>query len=172
MPTLSLHGVVRGDLPIPGSDPWYASPSDPALTVMTDFRERSSITVSENAPIDLALDHMKHNGVRCAFAIDDLRRVVVGLVTAYDIMSEKPMRHMKSAKTPRRDIRVSDIMQPIAEWRVLDVKDLEPATVASVSRLFDQTGLTHIPVMERTASGESQLRGLLSAAKVKRLLSR
>jgi hypothetical protein len=33
-----------------GADPWHAAPNDPALK------------------------HMKHNGVRCAFAIDDARR--------------------------------------------------------------------------------------------------
>jgi hypothetical protein len=32
--------------------------------------------------------------------------------------------------------------------------------------------LTHVPVMETGEAGEQRLRGLLSAAKVKRLLSR
>jgi hypothetical protein len=32
--------------------------------------------------------------------------------------------------------------------------------------------MTHVPVMETSETGEQRLRGLLSAAKVKRLLSR
>jgi hypothetical protein len=59
-----------------------------------------------------------------------------------------------------------------SDWRVLDIKDIEQATVASVTRLFEATGLTHIPVMETSESGEQRLRGLLSGAKVRRLLSR
>jgi CBS domain-containing protein len=170
MPNLAVHAVTSKSLRIPGSDPWFADPGDPALSVMTDFREHASVTVAETATIDAALEHMKHNGVRCAFAIDEQRRVVVGLVTAYDIMSEKPMRHMQSMASPRRDVLVRDIMQGIAEWRVVDIKDIEQATVAAVSRLFEQTRLTHIPVMEADEGGEQRLRGLLSGAKVRRLL--
>jgi hypothetical protein len=74
--------------------------------------------------------------------------------------------------SPRRDVQVRDIMQGVGEWRVLDIKDIEQATVASVSRLFDATGLTHVPVMETSETGEQRLRGLLSGAKVRRLLAR
>jgi hypothetical protein len=63
-------------------------------------------------------------------------------------------------------------MARVAEWRVADVKDIERVTVAAVARLFDDTRLTHIAVMETSESGEPRLRGLLSAAKVKRLLTR
>jgi CBS-domain-containing membrane protein len=171
MPTLSLHPVSSQDLHIPGAEPWHAAPGDPALSVMTDFRERTSVTIAETATIDAALEHMKHNGVRCAFAVDEARRVVVGLITAYDIMSEKPMRHMQAMASPRREVQVRDVMHSINEWRVLDIKDVERATVASVSRLFELTGLTHVPVMETGEFGEQRLRGLLSGAKVRRLLA-
>jgi hypothetical protein len=95
---------------------------------------------------------------------------VVGLITAYDIMSEKPMRHMQSMAAPRRDVLVRDIMQGIAEWQVADIKDIEQVNVAAVARLFDETQLTHIPVMETGEDGDQRLRGLLSGAKVRRLL--
>ena len=172
MPRLTLRTVTNQSLPIPGADPWYAAPDDPALSVMTDFRERASVTVSETAPIDAALEHMKHTGVRSAFAVDETRRVVVGLVTAYDIMSEKPMRHMQFVESPRREVQVRDIMHGISDWRVVDIRDIESAKVASVFQLFEETGLTHIPVMETGRHGEPRLRGLLSGAKVRRLLSK
>ena len=172
MPTLSLHAVASKNLKIPGADAWHAAPNDPALTVMTDFRERSSVTVGETESIDAALEHMKHTGVRCAFAIDEAHGVVVGLITAYGIMGETPMRHMQQTGSPRHKVQVREIMQGVAEWRVLDVKDLEQATVAEVSRLFEKTGLTHIAVMESGERGEQRLRGLLSGAKLRRLLSK
>ena len=46
------------------------------------------------------------------------------------------------------------------------------AIVARVSRLLGATELTHVPVMETSEVGEQRLRGLLSGAKVRRLLSR
>ena len=36
--------------------------------------------------------------------------------------------------------------------------------------MFNDTGLTHLPVMETTEGNQQRLRGLLSFAKVKRLL--
>jgi CBS domain-containing protein len=172
MNILSLTVVTNSSLQIPGLEPWYADPQDPALTVMTDFRERASVIVPDTAVIDEALAHMRHTGVRCAFAIDDPRRVVVGLITAYDITGEKPMQYMQSRAVPRREVLVRDIMQEISECRVADIKQVERATVAAVSNMFAKNRLTHVPVMETSETGEQRLRGLLSAARVKRLLSR
>ena len=168
---LTLNTLARDALDIPGADPWHANPGDPALTVMTDFRERTSVTIGETATIDAALEHMKHTGVRCAFATDDARRLLVGMITAYDITSEKPMRHIRSVDGRREDVLVRDIMQKTADWRVADIRQIEQATVASVARMFQETRLTHIAVMEKGESGALRLRGLLSAARVKRLLA-
>jgi CBS domain containing-hemolysin-like protein len=167
MTHLSLRSLHADSLKIPGTDPWHADPEDPATTVMTDFRERASVTVSEAATIDSALEHMKHAGVRSAFAIDVDAHVVVGLITAYDITSEKPMR---TAHTPRSQVLVRDIMQKIADWRVIEFADLEHSTVAAIVGLFEATALTHIPVTETTGQGMT-LRGLLSSARIKKLLS-
>ena len=172
MNAVILGQVTGTSLPIPGEDPWFAEPGGPALSVMTDFRERASVTIAETANIDAALEHMKHTGVRSAFAIDEARGSVVGIITAYDIMSEKPMRHMQSLATPRREVLVRDVMQPIADWRVADIRDVQRATVADVAKMFEATRLTHVPVMEDDATGGRRLRGLLSAARVRRVLSR
>jgi len=172
MPKLTLSPLTTTRLQIPGADRWYANPGDPALSVMTDFRERSSVTVPETLAIDAALEHMKHTGVRCAFAIDEPQRQVAGLITAYDIMGEKPMRLMQAASTARAQIRVKDLMTRLPDWQVVDVKLIERHTVAAVAKLFDESLLTHIVVTESDAQGTQRLRGILSASKVRRLLSR
>jgi CBS domain containing-hemolysin-like protein len=167
MAHLLLHSIAVESLQIPGADPWHANPHDPAVTVMTDFRERSSVTVVESATIDSALEHMKHTGVRSAFVIDAERQVVVGLITAYDITSEKPMQLLH---TPRHEVLVRDIMEKISEWRVIDFAALTHATVAAVAQLFEETRRTHIPVMENSERGTLTLRGLLSSARVRKVL--
>ena len=55
MNSLTLIWVSATSLQIPGADPWHARPSDPALSVMTDFRERSSVTIPSMATIDACL---------------------------------------------------------------------------------------------------------------------
>jgi hypothetical protein len=169
---LTLTPLSATALQIPGADRWFANPHDPALSVMTDFRERSSVTVPEIITIDAALDHMKHTGVRCAFAIDEGKRQVLGLITAYDILGEKPMRHMRLTSTVRSQVLVKDLMLRLPEWRVVHVKQIEHHTVAAVAQLFDETLLTHIVVVETDDHGLQRLRGILSAAKVRRLLAR
>jgi CBS domain-containing protein len=171
MSILPLTLVTSTCFQIPGLDPWHADPQDPALTVMTDFRERASVTVADTALIDEALEHMRHTGVRCAFAIDDRRSIVVGLITAYDVTGEMPMQFMQAEAIPRREVQVRDIMREISECPVADIKQIERATVAAVWNMFAKNLLTHVPVVETSDTGEQRLRGLLSAAKVKRLLS-
>ncbi len=169
---LTLSPLSATALQIPGADRWYAKPTDPALSVMTDFRERSSVTVPEMITIDSALEHMKHTGVRCAFAVDEAQRQVLGLITAYDIMGEKPMRHTRLTSTLRAQVLVKDLMLRLPEWHVAHVKHIERHTVAAVAQLFDETLLTHIVVVETDDHGVERLRGILSAAKVRRLLSK
>lgn len=158
-------------LPIPGTEPWHVGPDEPALRVMTDFRERPSVTVADADRIDAALEHMRHAGVRCAFVVDHDRQCVVGLVTAYDIVSEKPMRLMLAAGSPRRDIVVRDIMVKVEDWRVVDLRDLRELTVGDLHDWFGRSGTTHLPVMESAPEGARRLRGLLSAAKVRRVIT-
>jgi CBS domain-containing protein len=172
MPALNLRTISNTSLPVPGADPWFAAPDDPALTAMTDFRERSSVTVRHGDPIDAALEHMKHAGVRSAFVVEAQTRNVVGLITAYDIMGDKPMRYVQDHRTRRSEVIVRDIMRPLAELQCVDIRDVERSTIASVAQMFDETGLTHVPVIEEDGQGAQRLRGLLSAARVRKLLVR
>lgn len=172
MPTtrLKLKSILSDSLPIPGAESWYVRATDPALSVMIDFRSRSSVTLSETATVDEALGHMKHTGVRCAFVVDEKNSAVVGMLTAYDILGEKPQQHMRFTGLSHDDVLVKDIMQKISDWRVADFKNIEQSTVGDVLEVFKETGVTHLPVMETTENNEQRLRGLLSFAKVKRLL--
>lgn len=172
MPTtkLKLKTIKSESLPIPGTESWYVTATDPASLVMIDYHSRSSVTVSETSTLDEALGHMKHAGVRCAFVVDEKKKVVVGMITSYDILGEKPQQYMRLAGVDHDDVLVRDIMQKIGDWRVADIKDIEHSTVGDLLEMFKATGVSHLPVMETTENNEQRLRGLLSFSKVKRLL--
>ena len=171
-PRLKLKSTQAHSLPIPGEEPWYVSEADPAQLVMIDFRSRHSVTVPETSNLEVALEHMKHAGVRCAFVIDEKESAVVGMITSYDILGEKPQQHMHFTNVGHDDVLVKDIMQKISDWRIADIKDIEQSTVLDVLEVFSDIGVTHLPVMEATEGNEQRLRGLLSYAKVKRLLAK
>jgi CBS domain-containing protein len=170
---LVLHALTTG-LGVPDSADWQADLTDPARSVMTDFHERSMVVVDGERQIDDALDVMKHAGVRSAFVLDGLHTVVVGLVTAYDILGEKPLRHLHSIGcrpfgSSRRDVVVADIMEPVETWKVVRLADVDAATVGCVLDAFKRTGRTHLPVVEGALGEAPRLRGVFSAAKLMRL---
>lgn len=169
--SLKLKSMIGDNVPVPGAEPWYARENDPALLAMIDYRSRSLVTVTEDAPIADALEHLKHVGVRCAFVVDKARNAVIGMVTTHDITGEKPQKHMHFTGVGRDNVQVKDIMQKMSDWRVLNLKDIEQSTIKDVLAVFHRAGVTHLPVMEMAEHGQSFLRGLFSFAKVKRLLA-
>ena len=170
-------------LKVPG-DPVLAKPSVPAgtvkldypaLNVMTDFLQATPITVDGETPIDEALQHMIHAGVRLLFVIGRDSRLS-GLITANDLQGEKPIRHMQAIECMDRtcswrEVRVQDIMTPVAVWEVLDYGTVCRATVARIVATFKIAGRRHLLVVERSAQpGPCIVRGLFSASRLEREL--
>ncbi|MEQ1516024.1 MAG: CBS domain-containing protein [Usitatibacteraceae bacterium] len=173
--SLELKSIPGSSLNAPGGDPWLVSRTDPAHSVMTDFHERSAVVVPGDSPIDAALEHLKHTGTRSAFVVSKDAKQVLGMITAYDIQGEKPIRHLQSVgcthnTCSRDDVLVQDIMEKAADWQVADIKDVENSSIDMVLDLFRATGRTHIAVIENSPEHGARLRGLFSAAKIMRLL--
>ena len=158
-----------GELAPPHGGAWQVKLSDPARAVMTDFNEHSIVSVRADQQIDAALDHMRHAGVRSAFVLDAERTRVLGLITAYDIMGEKPLRFAQDMGTAREQVVVGDIMEATADWKVLPLADVDRADVKSVLDAFKHSRRTHIPVVEPAEGGPARVRGVLSSARVLRL---
>lgn len=172
MAELRLSRIAEESLPVPGADPWYVAAGDAAATVMTDFSERHSVTVPAGAPLEAALEHMKHTGVRCAFVLDDAGQRVIGMITAYDIMGDRPMRVMQATEVSRAELSVRNLMRALPECPLLRMTDVARATAGDIMRLFDESGLTHIPVVETMDGGQLRLRGMFSASRLRRVLRR
>ncbi len=153
----------------PKNEAWQVKLTDPAIAIMTDFRERNFFKVGADEQIDEALRKMKHAELRAAFVLDKQNDKLVGIITAYDIMGEKPLRYMHSTGfTEHKDIVVSDIMEKIEDMVAVEVHDVERSSVQSVLDVLQKCGRTHLPVVEKSDE-EFHLRGLFSSAKVLRL---
>src|SRR5258708_33728512 len=144
----------KGPLLAPGSRTDYAflSPTDPASQAMTDFRNGPMITTPASTPIELALQQMKLSGARFAFVVDD-RGALVGSVTSYDIQSEKPIRYMQSLDRSHttgawRDVTVENIMEPVAQWQVLQHSALARVAVGDGASLMSDDGLRYLGAVE------------------------
>jgi CBS domain-containing protein len=160
---------VEGELMPPQTGAWQVKLTDAARSVMTDFQEHGIVSVRADQPIDAALEHMRHAGVRSAFVLDEPRTRVLGLITAYDIMGEKPLRYAQEMAAPREELLVRHLMESTVDWSVLRLEDALRATVADVLEAFKRYHRTHLPVIARDERGRSQLRGVFSSAKLLRL---
>jgi CBS domain-containing protein len=169
VPMRAARDVVRTST---DGQPLSRLPLDaPGTAVMTDFDRMPLVTVEAETQIDDALRLMKHAGVRSAIVVDG-NSTLLGLVTAYDILGEKPVRLLESGgrdsrAAGRAGIDVAAVMQPTAHWRVIDVENLARSSVADIIETFRRSGRTHIVVVERSAASD-RLRGLLSATEVTR----
>ena len=166
----------KGPLLVPGSrSDAYLRPTDPASQAMTDFRNGPMITTPASTSIELALHQMKLSGARFAFVVDD-RGALVGSVTSYDIQGEKPIRYLQSLEFSHttgawRDVTVENIMEPMADWQVLEHSAVVRLTIDEVAALMSDAGRRYLVVVEPCKDGQAwQIRGLFSGARIQVLL--
>lgn len=171
-PALALKPVGT-NLLLPKQGHWAVELTAPASSVMTDFNERNMVTVSATTPIDDALEVMKHARTRSAFVLDAEGKHVIGFITAYDVLGEKPMLHLQEVgcthlTCSRDDVQVQHIMDPVERWQVMEMTDVAAASVRGVLDTLSAAGRTHIAVVESDGQGR-RLRGAFSSAKLLRL---
>jgi CBS domain-containing protein len=139
---------------------------DPAFSVMTDLRERSAATTRPEESIGTAHAVMIRRAVRLLFVLDDDTRVV-GVITATDLLGEKPVRFMQARGVSHADILVSDIMTPASMLEALSILEVAQMRVGHIVATLKAVGRKHLMVSE---DGGRRVRGLFSASQVARQL--
>ena len=142
---------------------------DSALKVMTDLQKVSVVTVRAKTPMDKAHDKMKRYGVRTLLVLEEFDKVQ-GILTASDILGEKPMRVQQLMGGTYVDIIVRDIMTPQREMEVLYFQDVLGAKVGHVLATLKAAGRYHAMVVEDTENGMQAIRGIFSVSQIARQL--
>lgn len=154
----------------PGEDPERVRVDSPALAVMTDLRQIPAATIDLEAPLDAANRFMIRRGVRLLLVTDDDRQVL-GLITANDILGEKPVQFALERGIKRQEIRVRDIMTPRERLEVLLYADLVHAEVGHVVATLKHAGRQHALVTDLSGDGKVQaVRGIFSTSQIARQL--
>lgn len=157
----------------------FASPSqvlrqnvtlnDPALDVMTDLRTVPVVNTRAMTPMEKANAKMIRNGVRTLLVLDDTDKVS-GILTATDVLGEKPVRFLQQVGGTHADILVRDVMTVQRELEVLKLEDVAKARVGDVLATLKAHGRQHAIVVEENADGSQMVRGLFSATQIARQL--
>ncbi|MDD2885399.1 MAG: CBS domain-containing protein [Dechloromonas sp.] len=142
----------------------------PAIEAMTDFSRVNVVSTAETATIDQANAQMISRGVRLLMVLNK-DESVVGLITARDILGEKPMQLVQARGGKREDLTVLDLMTPIASIDTLYLNEVLNATVADILDALKKLGRQHILVEDTDPStGLPRVRGLFSATQIGRVL--
>jgi CBS domain-containing protein len=139
---------------------------DPAFSVMTDLREVSAATTTADETIAAAEAQMIRRSVRLLFVLDGERKLA-GIITATDLLGEKPMRFMQARGVSHADIQVGDLMTPAAALEALSVMDVAQMRVGHIVATLKATGRRHLTVAEDNGQ---RVRGLFSTSQIARQL--
>jgi CBS domain-containing protein len=115
----------------PTSPPKIVKLDSPAAVVMTTFKSVHPITTRPEVAIDAALKKMKTTGVRLLFVMNDAEQII-GLVTAKDIMGERPIQITQQTQAPRAEITVAAVMTPQPDICALDALAVRDARVGDI----------------------------------------
>ena len=96
----------------------------PALEVMTDLTRASPATIRPQAPLAGANQFMITRGVRLLLVVDDHEKVL-GVITATDLLGERPMQVATERGLRRDELTVADVMTEAAQVDVLALADVE-----------------------------------------------
>lgn len=124
------------------------TPDSPALQVMTDLTRVSPATIRPQAPLGGANQFMIMRGVRLLLVVDE-RDVILGLITATDLLGERPMQVATGRGLRRDELSVADIMTPAAGIEVIDLADVEASRVGHVLETLRRLGRQHALVADR-----------------------
>lgn len=143
---------------------------DPATDVMTDFEFVKPVTVRPDMPIDDALELMKRAGVRLLLVTSEAE-AIIGLITARDIMGERPIKLAQETRVQRSGIRVDQIMTPQAEITGLNMVSVRNARVGHIVETLRRLERQHVLVLEVDKHTKKQrVRGLFSTSQIGRQL--
>jgi CBS domain-containing protein len=137
----------------------------PALQVMTDLARVSPATIRPQAPLAGANQFMITRGVRLLLVIDE-DETVLGVITATDILGEKPLVVATGRGLRRDELTVADVMTPAEQVEVIALADVEAARVGHVVETLRRAGRQHALVVD----AERKVRGIFSLSQIARQL--
>ena len=92
------------------------------------------------------------------------------MITANDVLGEKPVQIAVQQGMHRDEVLVRNVMTPCARLQVLDMEQVRAAEVGHIVATLKAAGRQHTLVVERVDKGGIRLRGIFSTTQIVRQL--
>ncbi len=174
-PNVPLHHFiarpgVRYALPEARTVP-AARLDSPATEVMTDLRIVTPVSVDADAPVDTANRLMIDRRVRALFVVEGAAPHVAGIVTATDVLGERPLQAARRHDVRRGEVVVRDIMTPADRLEVLHLHDVARAYVGNIVATLQRAARQHALVVDIDPGGGAvTVCGIFSLTQIARQL--
>lgn len=145
------------------------APEDPAVSAMTDLTRVAAVLVDPDVDIEAAMRIMIRRNVRSLFAVN-VENEVLGLITATDLLGEKPLQHIQRYGVRRNEMLVRDLMTPRAQLEVLRMRDVERARIGHIVETLRQAGRQHAMVVDDAGGERPVVRGVFSTTQIEKQL--
>lgn len=146
------------------------TPTDPAIKAMTDLKKVSARTIFPKESIETANQKMIQNRIRMLFVVN-ISDEVIGLITANDILGEKPVRIAQQDQKKHSDITVQDIMTPVDQIDCFQIKDVSTARVGDIVETLKSKKRQHALVVDYQGfNNKRTIRGIFSLNQIARQL--
>lgn len=145
--------------------PERVTPDSCAVDVMTDLKRVKAVTIRPDAAMDTALQKMIHAEVRLLLVTDNEDNVL-GVITARDILGEKPVYYLARTRGRREDLLVEHVMTPNEKIQALHIDDVLRASVGDIILTLKEAGRQHALVLENPRGGAYVIRGIFSTTQI------
>ncbi|UDL06395.1 CBS domain-containing protein [Marinobacter sp. CA1] len=139
---------------------------DPALILMTDFRQQAPSVIDHDLSVGDARVRMKLADVALKLVVNRSGDCI-GLIALKDVLGKRAMARAHQMGRPLEEVRVPDIMQPLSSLPLVRLADLERASVGDVVATFQHQHAEHLVVTDGSANA---VVGLISASQVSKRL--
>jgi CBS domain-containing protein len=138
----------------------------PALHAMTDLTRTSPATIRPRAPLAGANQFMITRGVRLLLVVDEEHEKVLGVITAADLLGERPMLVATDRGLRRDELTVADVMTPARQVEAIALADVEAARIGHILETLRRAGRAHLLVVD----ADCAVRGIFSLSQIARQL--
>ncbi len=144
-----------------------------ATEVMTDLRNVAAVVTRGAATVNDAHQAMIAHGVRALFVVDE-QSMVLGIITATDILGEKPVQFSQQRGARHDAILVRDLMTPADLLEAMSFEEVLQARVGDIVATLRHAGRQHALVIESAPAGATSpilfVRGMFSLTQIARQL--
>jgi CBS domain-containing protein len=139
---------------------------------MTDLTRVGAVCTRALATVREAHDAMIAHRIRALFVLSG-DGGVQGIITATDVLGEKPVLRAQQRGVRHDDVLVRDVMTPAEMLETMDLQDVLRARVGDIVASLRRTGRQHALVIDTASEAASPvrtIRGIFSVTQIARQL--